>query len=45
MGKRMNVFVSDEAYEIIKEFQKKNMLSNLDGALDNFILKNGDSKK
>ncbi len=41
MGKRFNVFVSEEAYEIIKKFQKENDYTNLDMAIDKFILKNG----
>lgn len=40
MGKRLNVFVSDEAYAMVREFQAKNRISNLDDALDKFILKN-----
>ncbi len=41
MGKRFNVFVSEEAYEIIKEYQKKNNFTNRDMALDKFIVANG----
>ena len=45
MGKRFNVFVSDEAYLIIKNFQKINKFTNRDMALDEFILKHGDKFK
>lgn len=41
MGKRFNVFVSEEAYEIIKKYQKDNDFSNLDMAIDKFIVNNG----
>jgi len=41
MGKRFNVFVSDEAYQIIKDFQKESGSANLDNAIDKFILKHG----
>ena len=44
MGKRFNVFVTDEAYEIIKSFQKKNHFSNRDMALDEFIRTYGGKK-
>lgn len=41
MGKRFNVFVSEEAYEIIKKYQKDNNHTNRDMALDEFIKAHG----
>ena len=38
MGKRLNVFVSEKAYDILVKFQRNNKIPNRDMALDKFIL-------
>lgn len=38
MGKRLNVFISDKAYESLVKFQRDKKISNRDMALDKFIL-------
>ena len=35
--KRLNVMISDESFEIIKEYQEKNKFSKRDDAVDAYI--------
>ena len=41
MAKRMNVLLSEEAINIIKEYQETNRLANRDTAVEYFILEHG----
>lgn len=45
MGKRLNVFVSEKSYNILKNYKLDNEFSNLDMALDKFISNHGQKPK
>jgi len=43
--KRLNVFISEEAHEIIQKYQKEHGLSTRDDAANAFILEKGGKQK